>query len=93
MYITNKENTIWRKGDTGLTAFQNACIKGDSDLVQTFIKNADEFNFDLNTKDGKGWTAFHYACVWGHSDLVKNVRIDYFYPKSKLFVSISQKRF
>ena len=42
--------------------FHFACLKGHINIAEFLIKNHNELNIDLNTRDKFGQTAFYMAC-------------------------------
>ena len=53
------------------TGFHQACLKGNTKMVNIFLENAANLSIDLNSKDINGHTAFNLAYARGHSDVVK----------------------
>ena len=54
------------KNANGETAFNLACYKGESAIIEVLIQRSAELNIDLNVRDLQdGWTGFHWACYKG----------------------------
>ena len=71
----DNSNLLWIeivKEIGGNEAFQLACRKGHSKMVEMLIQNPVKFNIELNAiKTYCGKTAFHWACNNGHSKIAE----------------------
>ena len=73
-------------GSRGYTAFYFACMLGNPDVVQVFLKHAKNRSIDLNTNcQYGGLTGFSKACRNGHDEVVKML----IYEKEALDINTS----
>lgn len=53
------------RNDNGKTPFHSCCERGHVEVAKYLIKNGNELNINLDTKDKRDRTVFHMTCRKG----------------------------